>query len=979
MEDDNVKKREDEMIPIVPFAIGGVAKAVEMVSDNVVAGMLGSKLTDNTKGESLSATSKEEMKEEQTMETNRNLNVEQVDCATESQMISNPLLDMKKGKVMPSSTPPKFIAVRLELFAAVLANEGETGFLEFPSADKLFKNVCGESFKEFMGGLRPGALASDDEWRETAFCEFQKSDPDVVHKTGTVWVRTKLPIPNPRQEINNKMFDYVEAIVFAGKVPLEEIDYDLIARKFGSSRQYALLYAAVANRNKILNTPGEGKAKPGSLVAIAQAVENQRAEDKQKSRGMHPVSGRPQYFVGFAKWKPDPRDITGILKICKVVDVISPETGPINDVDIPYSRSTVGIKDGEFVVGVNPAKPYVFPNTKPGAVVQVLSWAAFVESKDYGSAVKFFTSATSGVLTSNGAPLLGNVNSPGHVIVFDEREDIFFKGFYSVGSGVVQYQDVQNLPGEQFRDLISRNKNTTEAVTYKGFQFTLFIPQRDKTDKKCKNTGRHPVIDCEEWLPLIKSELTFKTPGTQPDDVEPVVTGGCSAQTKAMADDSETIRIAQTESNGVVSPRYEDALKQSEPALKAPETQSDDAGADVVDGYSAQTKAMTGGGEKSGVNILVPLPRRESAAVGQDPEELKFVAKLIRVAGESGFDYAPRDLVRFHTSVKVGGFTVLGGLPGCGKSSLVALYARALLGKAKLDKDDSYLTIDVSPSWMEPEDILGHWGLNEHYVYAQTGLVKFLRRAVSVGDDRFPTMPIVCLEEMNLARVEHYFADFMQQLCRSEDERGLRGVPEFDGQEKPSEAFLPLSPSLRFVGTNNFDQTTQRFSPRFYDRSNYIELVDSRTSEPFSKGVPSYLNADFGSQVERTTYESWFNKEPSHDILEQAVVDKYKSLTEVFKKVNLPVSRRAEVAILVYVANRPFLSECGDDLSDQIACQMRALDEVIAQKILSRYTGSSYGGDTESEKQLKEKIADLPLSRELVINRSKGRERPSRL
>lgn len=976
MEDDNDKKRGDEMIPIVPLAVGGVAKAVEVALAGAAATSLsagrisGKKLDDNMKDESLSATSEEEKKEEQAMETNRNGDVEQVNRATESHTVGNPKLDMKQGKIMPSSKSPKFIAVRLEIFAAVLANKGETDFLRFPMANALFEQACGELFTKFMGGIRPRELARDDKWRDSAFCEWKwKSQTELT-------VRTKLPAPTPHQSINHKMFDFVEAIVFAGKTPLEEIDYDLIAKKFGSSRQYALLYTAFANRNRIRNTPGCVTAKPGSLVAIAQDSENndelseKDVDGVAEARGDRSSSGRSKFFVGVVK-----EEKTSLLRktnsyvVTDAITVLAGGSKPSPCPDIPIAGGS--LNDGEFVVGIYSKEPHLFCNQTPAAAVQVVSWSSFKEAERGQSAEEYFSRNTSGVLAATSPFLLGNPLNPGHVIVVDGPT--YLKGFLSMGNGEVAYSAVEVYSGD-FGTVVKYNQGM--EFGYKDDLVGILVPP---PYNPYRSKGRHSVIDCDGWVPLNKSEPTLKVPETQLDDVGPDVTGGDSAQTKAMADDSETIRIAQTESNGVVSPRYEDALKQSEPALKAPETQSDDAGADVVDGYSAQTKAMTGGGEKSGVNILVPPPRRESAAVGQDPEELKFVAKLIRVAGESGFDYDPRDLVRFHTSVKVGGFTVLGGLPGCGKSSLVALYARALLGKNKLEKSDSYLTIDVSPSWMEPEDVLGHWGLKDHYVPAKPGLVEFLRRAVSVGDDRFPTMPIVCLEEMNLARVEHYFADFMQQLCRSEDERGLRGVPESDGQENPSEAFLPLSPSLRFVGTNNFDQTTQRFSPRFYDRSNYIELVDSRTSEPFSKGVPSYLNADFGSQVERTTYESWFNKEPSHDILEQAVVDKYKSLTEVFKKVNLPVSRRAEVAILVYVANRPFLSECGDDLSDQIACQMRALDEVIAQKILSRYTGSSYGGDTESEKQLKEKIADLPLSRELVINRSKGRERPSRL
>ena len=131
--------------------------------------------------------------------------------------------------------------------------------------------------------------------------------------------------------------------------------------------------------------------------------------------------------------------------------------------------------------------------------------------------------------------------------------------------------------------------------------------------------------------------------------------------------------------------------------------------------------------------------------------------------------------------------------------------------------------------------------------------------------------------------------------------------------------------------------------------------------------------------MNRKTYESWFNKTPAHAVLEKSVSTKYKDLVPALNNINLPVSRRVEVAILMYVANRPFLSECGDNPPNKVDCQMRALDEVIAQKILSRYTVNSYGGDLEGEKQLENALSDLPLSLNLVKGRCKGRERPSRL
>ena len=626
----------------------------------------------------------------------------------------------------------------------------------------------------------------------------------------------------------------------------------------------------------------------------------------------------PLFFFGKLEKKSD-----GSFWVNEAVSRVRthPESKPLSN----KSRS-LGTIVNTWVVGrgstENGGGTKLFIDNEQESPGQIIPWDYVEESKSTGkNAIEFFfgSPVPKGEIKCSEVPLIGGKEKHGHVIIY--WLGCFLKGFTSVGDGQIQYSSVEIFSGD-FQSVAKINQAT--LMSYDTKSFLVLVPSQNN---EYEDRGEHSV------LAYRNGNESWETP-------RPVSNGENGEEAEA------------------------------DPVLL-------DNGDAPVNLVPQEEEIGPSGGEEMAKKIKGAVTEPNVTTQGAIIKEEEFLRKLIRVAEECGYEYDARDLVRFHTSVKIGGFTVLGGAPGCGKSSLVALYARALLGKNKLEEDDSYLTIDVSPSWMEPEDVLGHWGLQGKYVCSQTGLVKFLRKAAD-SENGFPTMPIVCLEEMNLARVEHYFADFMQQLCRSEDERGLRGVPKDDSQNEPLKAFLPLSPSLRFVGTNNFDQTTQRFSPRFYDRSNYIELVDARKSEPFSKDVPSF-KADFGSQVNRKTYESWFNKTPSHSILKPVVVDKYNSLTEVFKNVNLPVSRRVEVAILVYIANRPFLSECSDDPSNMDACQMRALDEVIAQKILSRYTVNSYGGDMEGEERLEKALSDLPLSRDLVKSRCMGRERPSRL
>lgn len=892
MEDDNDKKRGDEMIPIVPLAVGGVAKAVEVAlagaaAASVSAGrMLEKKLDDNMKDESLSATSKEEMKEEQTMETNRNLNVEQVNRATESQTVGNPKLDMKQGKIMPSSKSPKFIAVRLEIFAAVLANEGETDFLEFPSADKLFKNVCGEFFKEFMGGLRPGVLASDDEWRETAFCEFQKSYPDGVRKTGAVWVRTKLPSPNPRQAINNKMFDYVEAIVFAGKTPLEEIDYDLIARKFGSSRQYALLYAAVANRNKILNTPGEGKAKPGSLVAIAQdsgnndELSDKGAESGVEARGDRSFSGRSKFFVGVVKekgtsllWKINSYVVTDAITI------FAGGTKPSPCPDISIADGLMLLNDGEFVVGIYKDKNSCLSfNQTVDAAVQVVGWASFKEAETEQSAEKYFSRNSSGVLTATSPFLLGNLRKHGHVIVVDEST--YLKGFSSMGNGEVVYSDVEKYSGD-FLETVAKYNQGTEFV-YKNETVAILVPP---PNNPYRLEGKHSVIDYAGWEPLKKSNPTLNAPETHPDDVGPDVVEREMVQTKTMTDSGETMRIEQMESNGVEPPRFSN-------------------------------------------------PR--SCDCEWDATEMKFLSDFNKYVRDCGFNYAPADLVRLHTSVKCSMCTLLAGNPGTGKSSLAELYMRAVAGSPEKDEAvQSWRKIFVNPAWMEPADLLGYETETEKdgFRHAPSRLAEFIRK-ISEGD-RLP-MGIVCFEEMNLAYVEHYFSDFIQLMGQG---RGV--VPGCKEKDKD----LCVKPNFRVIGTCNSDETTRPLSPRFLSRCNTIELsssfatTKSLVADLVNGKIPEIRPFNDGEPQTYENFDDWCKSSDVRSSIDDGIVNAILSLLEpkdgdesIMSSAGLDMSGRIVTDMFKYIRNRPPYKEEGVVLSE-LDRQRVALDEFLAQRV----------------------------------------------
>lgn len=177
-----------------------------------------------------------------------------------------------------------------------------------------------------------------------------------------------------------------------------------------------------------------------------------------------------------------------------------------------------------------------------------------------------------------------------------------------------------------------------------------------------------------------------------------------------------------------------------------------------------------------------------------------------------------RDLLRsYHLSLRTRRFVILCGLSGSGKTLLTRLYANAV--------DAQYRMVAVAPNWTTNEDLLGYYNpLNKQYY--DTDFSLFLRQAsrayTSALNVRKVPQPFhLVLDEMNLARVEYYFAKFlsaMEVLTSS----GHAQVSMFG----PDVVDLP--PNLFFIGTVNVDETTQGFADKIYDRAQVIEVTHMR-------------------------------------------------------------------------------------------------------------------------------------------------------
>jgi len=161
-------------------------------------------------------------------------------------------------------------------------------------------------------------------------------------------------------------------------------------------------------------------------------------------------------------------------------------------------------------------------------------------------------------------------------------------------------------------------------------------------------------------------------------------------------------------------------------------------------------------------------------------------------------------------------------------------------------KEPACCFLSVRPDWRDSKALLGYYNpLTERY--ESTPLLEFLLRAAKDYDqNKGNAQPyFVILDEMNLAHVEYYFADFLSVLESGREEgwtkEALRlhsfgkSILDQDGYPVPPELRLP--PNLYIIGTVNIDETTYMFSPKVLDRAFTLEFREVDFSDYLGEGV----------------------------------------------------------------------------------------------------------------------------------------------
>jgi len=186
-------------------------------------------------------------------------------------------------------------------------------------------------------------------------------------------------------------------------------------------------------------------------------------------------------------------------------------------------------------------------------------------------------------------------------------------------------------------------------------------------------------------------------------------------------------------------------------------------------------------------------------------------------------------------------FVIFSGLSGTGKTALLLQYARLYCKTLDIPPERHVAIIPVSPDWRDPSGLFGYFNAlhADPTFQAEPGLRLILDAA---QNPQFPFF--LLLDEMNLARVERYFAPFLSSM-ESGHPLLLHAHEEAVNDVPPT---VPWPKNLFIGGTVNMDETTHAFSDKVLDRAFTMEFWKVDLPEFFDRrvkaGQPSFPSVE---------------------------------------------------------------------------------------------------------------------------------------
>ena len=338
------------------------------------------------------------------------------------------------------------------------------------------------------------------------------------------------------------------------------------------------------------------------------------------------------------------------------------------------------------------------------------------------------------------------------------------------------------------------------------------------------------------------------------------------------------------------------------------------------------------------------------------------------------------------TALRTKPFLLLAGISGTGKSRIVKEMAFACCPDvAELRNDPvspgNYLLVEVKPNWHDSTELLGYEStIKKGYVL--TPFVKFLYKAM-----KHPEVPFfVCLDEMNLAPVEQYFAEFLSILeSRKQQADGtiltepliraevFRKYPELCAEMNglavrrerakgdylitdPAEEYIPVEAEYKIlceeglripqnvvvIGTVNMDETTHQFSRKVIDRAMTIEMNEVKFDSFFESSseltyADDVLPKEYFLPRHTTAGKALESMPDDAEHLKANVPMLLEQLNEALADTPFKIAYRVQNELVLYFA--ALRQEEAHKETATVELLATAMDQILMMKILPRIEG----------------------------------------
>ena len=326
--------------------------------------------------------------------------------------------------------------------------------------------------------------------------------------------------------------------------------------------------------------------------------------------------------------------------------------------------------------------------------------------------------------------------------------------------------------------------------------------------------------------------------------------------------------------------------------------------------------------------LPVAAPPRPPASdnAGVQPSESVLtedvIESVITYLDDQGFVFQHWQVAGYITAIRTKPFVVLAGISGTGKTRLPVLVAEATGAVAKV--------VPVRPNWTDSSEIVGYERITGEWIPGE--LLSLAREA-----ERNPeTQYFLILDEINVARVEHYLAEVLSIIENRKMADGSIVSDPIAPRSAPEWSTTTFPPNLALVGSANMDETTHEFSKRVLDRSFVVEFAPAELS------LVGSVNDD-KKPIETWPVQRWRQAAltlPAHPGRESKVVanviETLETLNEYLAPMQLQVGYRVRDEVAMFCLEAEPLKSF---FVTRDQSPVNPLDLAITMKILPRIQG----------------------------------------